>query len=859
MIHLNGVSEVTAVSPCRRHRHRIPRASALVAIGLWVSFFAVPAFAASAQADEPLPESMKLLVDVPYGTASAAQRLDIVYAPSDAALRPAIVNIHGGGWYTGGKGGATTLAMMRKFVEAGYVALSIEYRLSDEAPFPAAVEDCKLAIRWLRAHANDYHVDPARIGVIGGSAGGHLSAMLAVTRPEDGFDKGGAYGEQSSAVQAAVPVCPPMDLRVPLAASPAEDPDPAVLRFLGGSPASKSDEARRASPITYVRKDLPPMLIVHGTNDKRVVPEQSKSMAAALEKAGAPFELLLVDGGVHGMGIARTDESFARILAFFGKHLGKTNDTAASRAPAEIVQKWRDNKFGLFVHWGPASLTGQELSWSRAGERRGIPLLPPGKVPVTEYDSLYLRFNPTAFNADEWVKIAKSAGMKYIVFTTKHHDGFCMFDSALTDYDIAATPFKRDIVGELARACHANGLGLGLYYSAPDWHHPDYLTENHQKYIEYLHGQVRELCTKYGQVNVLWFDGGNQGKAETWDSGRLLPMLRALQPGIMVNNRMPGVTDYDTPEQVVGRMQFDRPWESCISLGQQWSWKPDDDLKSADECIRLLARCVGGGGNMLLNVGPRPDGSIEPRQVERLEAIGAWLREFGESIYGVSGGPFAPSYWGASTRKGNLIYLLILDGWDTSLRLGPIAPKIVSSRVLTGGEAEVKQSTTGIHVTRTARNARPPLTVVELTLDGPSATIPVQPSGLGMPAGATATASNVRRGEDKYRPEKAVDPDPMSRWATDDGVTEAWLEIHLPAATSFDAIVLDEAFGSRIQDFELKVKHGGVWTTVHKGSTVGRNWACTFPPVAAEDIRLEIHKASDGPTLRDVQVHLLNP
>lgn len=281
----------------------------------------VLAGAASGQEEPALPEGMKLARDLPYGTASEAQRLDILYVPDAPERRPALVHIHGGGWYTGDKGGASTLEMMRRFVEAGYVALSINYRLAGDAPFPAAVEDCKLALRWLRAHAADYGVDPDRIGVLGASAGGHLSAMLAVTRPADGLEGDGGYPEESSAVQAAAPICPPTDLRVPLAVAPAEGPDPLVVGFLGGAPSEKADAARRASPIGYVRKDVPPMLIVHGTDDRRVDPGQSTAMAAKFEAVGAPVELVLVKGGKHGMGIARTEQGFARILAFFNRHL----------------------------------------------------------------------------------------------------------------------------------------------------------------------------------------------------------------------------------------------------------------------------------------------------------------------------------------------------------------------------------------------------------------------------------------------------------------------------------------------------------------------------------------------------------
>ena len=831
-----------------------PRVSLFLMALLASLLFGRLAPGAMAQGDPSLPKDMKLVRDVHYGEVSPAQRLDILYRPDAAEPQPAIVHIHGGGWYTGDKGGPITLDMMRRFVEAGYVAVSINYRLSDEMRFPAAVEDCKLALRWLRLHASDYCVDPERIGVIGGSAGGHLSTMLAVTRPEDGLEGGGWAGE-SSAVQAAVAVCAPMDLREPLTPPPAEEPDPVVVRFLGSAAVVNADAARRASPISYVRKDLPPILLIHGTDDKRVDPGQSKAMASALNAAGAPCELMLVAGGKHGMGIARMDETFARILAFFGRYLQTSRRPAAPVAPAESVRRWQDAKFGLFVHWGPASLTGGEISWSRAGERRGLPALPPGNVPVAEYDNLYQRFNPAAFDAAKWVSIAKAAGMRYMVFTAKHHDGFCMFNSALTDYDIAASPFKRDIVAELAKACREGGLGFGIYYSLPDWRHPDYLGDSHRRYVEYLHGQIRELCSNYGRIDVLWFDGGGQDAPDTWNSAELLSMIRNLQHDILINDRIPGATDFKTPEQVVGRLQLDEPWESCITLGQQWSWKPDDDLKSPEECIRLLVRCAGGGGNMLLNVGPMPSGEMEPRQVKRLKKVGAWLREYGDAIYGTRGGPYEPSYWGVSTRRENKVYVHIFEGWENSLSLPPIERRIVSSRLLGGGKVRVTQSPEGITIAQPPSNRRRPVSTVELTLDGLADTIPAKPACVGMPAGATAASSNVRRGEAKYASGKAVDHDGMSRWATDDGIRQAWLEIHLPEPITFDVIMIDEAFGNRIRAFELKARNGDVWHTFYTGKTVGRNWAGRFNAVTVQDLRLEIIKASDGPTIRDIQFH----
>jgi len=192
------------------------------------------------------------------------------------------------------------------------------------------------------------------------------------------------------------------------------------------------------------------------------------------------------------------------------------------KAKPKIVQQWRDLKFGLFIHWGPVSLKGTEIGWSRGGERRGR--TGRGSIPAEIYDNLYKQFNPVKFNAREWIKIARDAGMKYLVFTSKHHDGFSMFDSKLTDYKISNSPFKRDVVKELADACHDAGLWLGYYYSPVDWYHPDYRTKTHEKYIRFMHNQLREICTNYGRIDIIWFDGLG-GSAQDWDSDKLFKMI----------------------------------------------------------------------------------------------------------------------------------------------------------------------------------------------------------------------------------------------------------------------------------------------------------------------------------------------
>jgi alpha-L-fucosidase len=386
---------------------------------------------------------------------------------------------------------------------------------------------------------------------------------------------------------------------------------------------------------------------------------------------------------------------------------------------------WREARFGMFIHYGPVSLKGTEISWSRAGERRDRNETITNGIPAAEYDALYQHFNPTNFNAREWVAIAKGAGMKYIVFTAKHHDGFAMFDSQLTDYKLTRSPFGRDLAAELAQACRGAGLHMGFYYSPPDWHHPDFFTTNHARYVKYFHGQVRELLSKYGRVDVLWFDAdGGTNTPETWGNQELFPMIRGLQPQILLTKRCGGRGDFDTPEQTIGAFNNTSPWETCMTLCRQWSWKPGDEMKSLSECLRTLISCAGGDGNLLLNVGPMPDGRIEPRQADRLKEMGAWLAQNGESIYGTRGGPFKPGAYGVSTRKGKLIYLHIYNWSENSVTLPPLGQKIVSARLLRGGKAGLQTTDKGIKITTTPAEQDPIDTIVVLELESDALSLP---------------------------------------------------------------------------------------------------------------------------------------
>lgn len=378
------------------------------------------------------------------------------------------------------------------------------------------------------------------------------------------------------------------------------------------------------------------------------------------------------------------------------------------------IEEWKNDRFGMFIHWGPVTLTGHEISWSRGTQ-----------TPVEEYDQLYKRFNPVNYDPDAWVSLAKAAGMKYIVLTTKHHDGFCLWPTRQTDYNIMSTPYKEDIVKKLADACHRQGIKFGVYYSTCDWHNPDFpLTSprgnvvreksNLDAYTSYLKRQVGELMVNYGPLYVLWFD-----VPQKFDKQRgqgVLDFLRAMQPDIIVNNRTGAPGDFDTPEQHIGSYNDARPWETCMTIADQWSWKPNDKVKSLEKCIDALVRSAGGDGNFLFNVGPKPDGTIEPEQVERLKEMGKWMDVYGQAIYGTRGGPFKPAEWGASTRKGDKIYVHVLKWNNSDMILPDLRIAVKSARILGGKKVSVKTKGGNMIIKLSQKMIKPIDTIVELTM-----------------------------------------------------------------------------------------------------------------------------------------------
>jgi alpha-L-fucosidase len=555
----------------------------------------------------------------------------------------------------------------------------------------------------------------------------------------------------------------------------------------------------------------------------------------------------------------------------------RTSAAAADDADAHLAW-WRDARIGLFVHWGPVALEGTEIGWSRGRE-----------VPVERYDELYRRFAPTRFDADRWVELARSAGMRYVVLTTKHHDGFSLFDTRASDYDVEHTPFARDVTAELAAACARAGLRFGAYYSIIDWHHADYLprgagdarpieSADFERYVAFAHTQVGELLTRYPNVDLLWFDGQWEDHW-TIERGRTLAAFcRATKPSVILNDRVAPtkgdasgrssaddyVGDYGTPEKTISRYRDDHAWETCETICRQWAWKPDDELKSLDELVRLVVRVVGADGNLLLNVGPMPSGEIEPRQAARLAELGAWLAAHGESVYGTRGGPFLPRRELTSTRRGSTIFLHVFD-WPAGGLVVPefgrtvLRARVVGAPANGADRARMTREPAGWRID-VAPNAREtPVTTIALELDGSAATLAAHAlrfSGDPVSLDRPASASNVYRNDSNWGPDKAVDGDESTRWATDENAAEPWLEVDLgePRELARIVLVVPAEYAARIRACEVRCELDGRWTVAARATDPGARWEPELANVRARRVRLAITASHDGPTVSSFDV-----
>ena len=533
---------------------------------------------------------------------------------------------------------------------------------------------------------------------------------------------------------------------------------------------------------------------------------------------------------------------------------------------------WKDAKFGMFIHWGVYSVPAGTYKGHKIG-RVGEWIMNRGKIPVAEYKKLAGKFNPVNYDADAWVKMAKDAGMKYIVITSKHHDGFALFDSKVTKWDMVdATPYGKDLLKPLAEACHREGIRLGFYYSqAQDWNHPGgaaafrnttqgwanpdstkidaYARANKghwdpaqlgdmDKYIDEIAiPQVKEILTNYGDLDILWWDTPTD---MTDDRSAKFAALLDDYPNIITNNRLGKQFkgDTETPEQFIPATGFpNRDWEVCMTMNDTWGYKSyDDNWKSGNDLLLKLSEITSKGGNFLLNIGPNALGEFPKPSIERLAYVGNWMKINNEAIYGTQASPFSYLPFGRATLKGQKLYLHITD-WPTDgfLRV-PLSNKITKAYLLTDKETDLPITQDKQSIKITVPNTAPDIliTIVVLEFEGTPIVLPIPSTGKKGKASSEAEGTSVAN---------LFDGDPHNHWSPAKGEKTAWVELDLGEEVAIANIMMAEEghlYEDYSQPFELQVKKEGKWQTILKSRTGGSGHSESFVPVKGRYFRLNI-------------------
>jgi len=610
------------------------------------------------------------------------------------------------------------------------------------------------------------------------------------------------------------------------------------------------------------------------------------------------------------------------VVAIMTVFTGTFHLRGADGIKKENYDWWRKARFGIFIHWNPSSLLALGAgSWQRdkGGGRRGVdPSInksvfdkPPPCVsdaefekakkryygsfgahaPMELYDNLFWRFNPVKFDAGKWARFFKECGAGYVVLITKHHDGFCMWDSKVTKYDIMSTPFKRDIFGELAKACQDEGIKVLCYYSVADWYEKSFNPKNPAPYREFMEKQISELC-EY-PVSGFWWDGGN---ACGVDPNRIWNIIKKKIKAPILNGRginIPGIK-FGTPEQKLGSFDRTKPWESCVTMGGEgWFWNGGRNMMSPASCIHLLVSAAIGDGNLLLDFGPKETGEMPEEAVRNYKAMGAWLKKYGESIYGTRGGPYKPGLWGGSTCAGKNIYLHITQIWPGGvLKLKPLPVKIIKATTLTGGTSVVTQDPNALTIKLDPAAHKRPDTIIKLEIDGNAFDMPpfegMEPrlvsldskvsassnfrAGVrGAAQGVTIYKRELNRKAAKYYGEDVggkiesnrrlkLTPEEKTRcpwltlprghiwryWMSKDSDKQPWIELDMGEQKTFNYIYLLEKF-NRIDAYRVQCQNAsGQWVDIHKGGEMETAAILLPKPIAARKVRVVVDKWTRG-------------
>jgi alpha-L-fucosidase len=554
---------------------------------------------------------------------------------------------------------------------------------------------------------------------------------------------------------------------------------------------------------------------------------------------------------------------FTSLLSAFTCIAGTAQNVSA--ADSLRMKWWKDAKFGMFIHWGvysvPAGMyNGKEVPGI------GEWIMNRAKIPVADYKKYANQFNPVKYNPEAWVRMAKDAGMKYIVITSKHHDGFALFDSKVTNWDVVdATPYKKDLLKPLVAACKKQGIKIGFYYSqAQDWNHPGGAASgghwdkaqdgSFDDYIDKIAiPQVREILENYGGLDIIWWDTPQDmtpARAEKFLA------LTKKYPNLIINNRLGGgyKGDTETPEQFVPATGFPgRNWESCMTMNDTWGFKANDNnWKSTETLIRQLADVVSKGGNMLLNVGPTSLGEIPQPSVERLSDIGKWIKVNHEAVYNTSASPFPYLSYGRCTRKGQKLYLHVFDYPANGQLAVPMSNNITKAYLLSNPKNSLAikagNGRSVINLPTQAPDKINTVVVVEFTGEPSVASSPV--------AGKLITASSIN--SESTSAKNLLDGDRQTKWQAAKGERNATLEIDLGKPVAISTMIADEPWHpweNKKQRLQLQYKEGTGWKTIVEAATSGSGYTKNFTPVTAQYYRLLVENKTEEPVLLEWQLY----
>lgn len=531
---------------------------------------------------------------------------------------------------------------------------------------------------------------------------------------------------------------------------------------------------------------------------------------------------------------------------------------------------WREARFGQFIHWGAYSELGGYYNGISGGAEWIMKTL---SISKTNYENAAAKpFNPAQFDATQWVNICKNAGQKYMVITSKHHEGFSMFDTEIQHFKpysiVDFGSYGSDPLVELSNTCKTEGIKFGLYYSIWDWHHPYFTNwgntvsnENKPNYIMEMKEQLREIIESL-DPDVLWFDGEWTGWWTKADGRALYKYLRTLKHDLIINNRVgkrqADDGDFGTPEQEIPANAMDTDWESCMTINDHWGYRStDQNWKSTKTLIRNLVDIASKGGNYLLNVGPTSEGIIPQPSAQRLEQMGQWLNTYGNSIYGTSASCYAQSVsWGYFTTKEGKLFIHVLD-WPSNnqIVIDPLVNQINDIHIMnipTSLDYSVSSSNITITLPDNPPNAYDSVIVVDLVGK------PVAKTKENLVLNKAATASNIYQNDNNYSAAKAVDGNMATRWATDDNISNAWLEVDFGQNQTFNEVYIDEWYHiiRRVKAFKIQYYNGSEWIDAYTGTTIGNGKSIQFNPVTGSRVRLNITSVEGiyGPTIHEFQV-----